>query len=46
MEHLAAYASWLESMELDWRHFPMRKEHRAIVRFRGELIGQRDRGSL
>lgn len=46
MEHLVAYASWLESKGLDWRHFPSRKEDRAVVLFRGELIGQRDRGSL
>lgn len=42
MKHLAAYASWLESEKLDWRHFPVRRENRAIVRFRGELIRQRD----
>lgn len=46
MKHLAAYASWLESRTLDWRHFPMRKQDRAIVLYRGELIAQRDRGSL
>lgn len=46
MKHLAAYASWLESVPLDWRHFPIRKQDRAIVLYRGELIAQRDRGSL
>lgn len=46
MKHLAAYASWLESLTLDWRHFPMRKQDRAIVLYRGELIAQRDRGGL
>ncbi len=46
MKHLAAYAAWLESVTLDWRHFPMRKQDRAIVLYRGELIAQRDRGSL
>lgn len=46
MKHLAAYATWLESKELDWRHFPMRKDRRAIFLYRGELINQRDRGSL
>jgi integrase len=46
MKHLAAYASWLESQELDWRHFPTRKKDRALVLYRGELIGQRDRASL
>ena len=46
MKHLAAYASWLESLELDWRHFPLRRQDRAIVLYRGELIILRDRGSL
>ncbi|VBT21833.1 integrase family protein [Burkholderia pseudomallei] len=42
MKHLTAYASWLESKGMDWRHFPMRMTDRAIVQFRGELIRQRD----
>ena len=46
MKHLAAYASWLEFKELDWRHFPTRKQERAAILFRGELIEQRGRGSL
>lgn len=46
MKHLAAYASWLESEGLDWRHFPVRKQDRALVRYRGELIAQRDRGNI
>lgn len=46
MKHLAAYASWLESEELDWRHFPIRKSDRAIVKFRGYLIEQRDQGII
>lgn len=46
MTHLVAYASWLESVDLDWRHFPLRKGERAVVRYRGELIAQRDRYSL
>ncbi len=46
MKHLAAYASSLERMELDWRHFPMRKQDRAIVLYRAELIRARDQGSL
>jgi integrase len=46
MKHLAAYASWLESAELDWRHFPTRKQDRSVVRYRKELISQRDRLSL
>jgi integrase len=46
MKHLAAYATWLEFSELDWRHFPVRKDKRAIFLYRGELIAQRDRGSI
>jgi hypothetical protein len=46
MKHLAAYASWLEFAELDWRHFPMRRDERVIVQYRGELIRQRDSGNL
>ncbi|NEX63445.1 tyrosine-type recombinase/integrase [Noviherbaspirillum galbum] len=43
MKHLAAYANWLESEGLDWRHFPVRRDDRSVVRFRGYLIDQRDR---
>lgn len=46
MKHLYAYASFLEEHQLDWRHFPMRLADRAIVRFRGHLIEQIDRGNL
>lgn len=46
MKHLYAYACFLEENQLDWRHFPMRLADRAIVRFRGHLIEQIDRGSL
>lgn len=42
MKHLAHYASWLELAKLDWRHFPVRAADRAIVKFRAELIRQRD----
>ncbi|RYF60946.1 MAG: hypothetical protein EOO27_03960 [Comamonadaceae bacterium] len=43
MKHLAAYASWLELADMDWRHFPSRYSDRAIVQFRGALIFQRDK---
>ncbi|CAN7690611.1 hypothetical protein LJR289_005506 [Pseudoduganella sp. LjRoot289] len=46
MKHLGAYAGWLEAEELDWRHFPERMADRAIVRFRGELIAQRNLGTI
>ena len=42
MKHLVAYASWLESEDMDWRHFPVRVSDRAVVQFRGELVRQRD----
>lgn len=46
MKHLHAYANFLEMRGLDWRHFPMVVAQRAIVQFRGELIGQIKRGTL
>lgn len=46
MKHLHAYACFLEQNELDWRHFPVRRAERAVVRFRGLLIKQIEMGSL
>lgn len=46
MKHLKAYASWLELTKLDWRHFPKQPAKKAVVRFRGELIRQRDQGLI
>lgn len=46
MKHLHRYACFLEDAKLDWRHFPIRKSERAIVRFRGDLIRQIKMGSL
>lgn len=41
--HLNAYANWLKTQEdLNWLSFPDRKSERCLVRFRGELIRQRD----
>ncbi len=45
-KHLHAYACFLEEHELDWRHFPQRLAERAVVRFRGRLIEQIDKGQL
>jgi integrase len=42
MKHLAAYASWLEDSNLDWRHFPTKRSERCLFQFRGFLIQQRD----
>lgn len=46
MKHLYQYADFLEKERVDWRHFPIRKSDRAIVRFRGHLMGQIEIGSL
>lgn len=45
-KHLHAYSRFLEDEQLDWRHFPMRLSNRAIVRFRGHLMEQINRGTL
>lgn len=46
MKHLHAYACFLETNNLDWRHFPTRLAERVTLRFRGDLIQQIERGSL
>ncbi|MGC0120988.1 site-specific integrase [Pseudoalteromonas piscicida] len=46
MNHLRAYAEWLESENMDWTHFPIKKKERCLFRYRGNLIGQRDSGAL
>lgn len=46
LKHLRAYAQFLEEQKLDWRHFPIQLASRAIVRFRGDLVEQIERGSL
>lgn len=46
MKHLHAYAVYLEANKLDWRHFPISKADRALVRFRGQLVKDRDLGVL
>lgn len=46
MRHLHAYAVFLEEIEQDWRHFPIRKADRVLVLWRGELIKKRERGML
>jgi integrase len=44
--HLHQYSNWLENEQTDWRHFPQTKAHRVLVRYRGALIDDRDRGRL
>lgn len=46
MNHVLAYANWLEAEELDWWHFPARASERCLLRFRGNLIRARDRGDI
>jgi integrase len=48
MEHLHKYADWLEQADppLDWRHFPQTKAERVLVRYRGQLIDERDAAVL
>lgn len=46
MKHMHAYAVFLESRGLDWRHFPIKASERALVRFRGHLMNQIKDGSL
>ncbi|MDA4235151.1 site-specific integrase, partial [Escherichia coli] len=43
MLHLNAYANWLETQEnLNWLTFPDKRSERCLVRFRAELIKQRE----
>ncbi|MDE2397890.1 MAG: site-specific integrase, partial [Burkholderiales bacterium] len=46
MGHLKAYADFLETSGLDWRHFPMRRDERVLDRFRGHLMEAVARGQL
>jgi integrase len=46
LRHLHKYAQWLEAQDLDWRHFPMLERDRSLVRWRKELIVQRDKYGL
>lgn len=46
MRHLHKYAAWLEEVETDWRHFPMSKKDRVLVRWRGALVDARKNGQL
>lgn len=46
LDHLCAYAKWLEAEGLTWWYFPVRERDRCLVRFRGALIAARDRGEL
>lgn len=46
MNHMRAYAQWLEAEQVDWWHFPARASERCLLRFRGDLVRARDRGEV
>ena len=46
VDHLCAYATWLEEENLTWWHFPPFEKDRCLVRYRGALKQARDRGEL
>lgn len=43
---LHAYANWLEKSESKWWDFPVRKEDRCLVRYRGALLDARDSSEI
>jgi len=43
---LVYYANWLEAVGAKWWDFPVRKDQRCLIRFRGELIKNRTDGKL
>lgn len=46
LDHICAYAKWLEAEGLEWSHFPPLEKDRCLTRFRGALVHARDRGEL
>ena len=46
IDHVATYATWLESEGIGWEHFPPLKKDRCLVRFRNALIRDRDAGII
>ncbi|MGZ4954158.1 MAG: hypothetical protein ACXV8Q_03515 [Methylobacter sp.] len=46
MVALHHYCNWLERENVDWLEFPVRKQDRCIVRYRGELVDAREEGLL
>ncbi|MDR6450437.1 integrase [Paraburkholderia terricola] len=46
MKHLTRFATFVESQEMDWRHFPVRKEDQILRRLRKSLIDDVNCGSL
>lgn len=46
MVALHHYCNWLERENVDWLEFPVRKQDRCIVRYRGALVDAREDGLL
>ncbi|SEK14120.1 hypothetical protein SAMN05192539_10847, partial [Paraburkholderia diazotrophica] len=46
LRSLADYATFLESQDLKWYAFPMRKDERCLVRYRGALVEARNAGLI
>lgn len=46
MNHLKAYASWLEENKIDWKSFPKKQKDRCLFKYRGYLIDSRNKGIL
>lgn len=46
MKHLAKYAKWLSDENMDWQHFPIRKEDRVLGRFRKYLMDEMKSGQI
>lgn len=46
MNHVLAYANWLELEALDWWHFPALASERCLLRFRGNLVRARNQGDI
>lgn len=46
LNHIKAYADWLELHNLSWRHFPEKKSERCLFRYRGALIEARNKGAI
>lgn len=43
---LLKFANWLEESQTSWLDFPMRRSERCLVKFRGWLIEQREKGRI
>lgn len=46
MKHLCQYANFIETRQIDWRHFPVRRENQVLRIYRAHLIKERDEGTL